>query len=59
MVDQRLLEHWRRERRARERARASLPTSWRSDPRPAMADVREAYVEGMVDMRRGRSTADR
>lgn len=44
--------HWQRERRARERARASLPQSWLDDPRPAMADVRETFVEGMVDMRR-------
>ena len=32
--------------------RASLPRSWVDDPRPAMADVRETFVEGMVEMRR-------
>jgi hypothetical protein len=52
MVDRRLLIHWQREQRARQRARASLPPSWRRDPREAMVDVREAYVEGMVAMRR-------
>lgn len=52
MVDTRLQMHWQRERRARERARASLPQSWLRDPRPAMADVRETFVEGIVDMRR-------
>jgi hypothetical protein len=52
MVDRRLQIHWQRERRARERARASLPHSWLTDPRPAMADVRELYVEGIVDMKR-------
>lgn len=54
MVDRRLLHHWQREQRARQRARASLPPSWRRDPRAAMADVREAYVEGLVEMRRSR-----
>jgi hypothetical protein len=54
MVDKRLLIHWQRERRARERARAALPPSWRHDPRAAMADVRETYVEGIVEMRRPR-----
>jgi hypothetical protein len=52
MVDRRLLIHWQREQRARQRARASLPPSWQRDPREAMADVREAYVEGIVAMRR-------
>jgi hypothetical protein len=52
MVDKRLQIHWQRERRARERARASLPHSWLNDPRPAMADVRELYVEGIVEMKR-------
>lgn len=52
MVDRRFELYWRRERRARERARASLPKSWVEDPRPAMADVRETFVEGMVEMRR-------
>ena len=52
MVDRRLQTHWQRERRARERARASLPHSWLTDPRPAMVDVREIYVEGIVELRR-------
>ncbi|HEU5362472.1 MAG TPA: hypothetical protein VFU56_03975 [Gaiellaceae bacterium] len=54
MVDRRLLTHWQREQGARKRARASLPPSWRRDPREAMADVRESYVEGLVAMRRVR-----
>jgi hypothetical protein len=54
MVDRRLLSHWQREQRARQRARASLPASWRRDPRAEMVDVREAYVEGLVAMRRPR-----
>jgi hypothetical protein len=54
MVDRRLLIHWQREQRARQRARAALPASWRRDPRDAMADVRETYVEGLVAMRRTR-----
>jgi hypothetical protein len=52
MLDTRLLSHWQRERTAREQARAALPPSWRRDPRPAMVDVREVYVEGMVNIRR-------
>jgi hypothetical protein len=52
MLDQRLLMHWRREQRTRRQARASLPATWRNDPRPEMAAVREAYVEGIVSMRR-------
>jgi hypothetical protein len=52
MVDRRLQMHWQRERRARERARASLPQSWARDPRPAMADARELFVEGIVELRR-------
>ena len=52
MVDRRLETHWQRERRARERARASLPHSWLNDPRPAMVDVREVYVEGIVELKR-------
>lgn len=51
MIDRRLLSHWERERRAREHARASLPETWRRDPRQAMADVRETFVEGMARMR--------
>lgn len=54
MVDRRLELYWHRERRARERARASLPKSWLDDPRAEMVDVRETFVEGMVDMRRER-----
>jgi hypothetical protein len=52
MVDRRLETYWRRERRERERARASLPPSWVNDPRPEMVDVRETFVEGLVDLRR-------
>jgi hypothetical protein len=52
VADTRLLEYWRRERRARERARASLPASWRRDPRALMVDVREMYVEEIVELRR-------
>jgi hypothetical protein len=47
-VDARLLEHWQRERTAREQARAALPASWRNDPRPRMHEVREAYLEAML-----------
>lgn len=54
MVDRRLLIHWQREQRARRRARASLPPSWRRDPREAMVGVRETYVEGIVAMRRAK-----
>jgi len=51
MLDLRLQEQWRRERAARERLRASLPVSWRNDPRPEMGDVREIYVEAMLRAR--------
>ncbi|HZT92471.1 MAG TPA: hypothetical protein VFA05_10575 [Gaiellaceae bacterium] len=51
-MDRRLLAHWTDERRRRSRARASLPASWRNDPRPRMADVREIFVEGIVEMQR-------
>jgi hypothetical protein len=47
-IDDRLLEHWQRERTAREQARAALPASWRNDPRPQMHDVRETYIEAML-----------
>jgi hypothetical protein len=50
MIDTRLLEHWRRARAARTRLRDSLPPSWRDDPRPKMDEVRELYVEGMLQM---------
>ena len=52
MVDERLLEHWERERAARARLRDSLPPSWRDDPRPKMGRVREFYVESMLDLKR-------
>lgn len=48
MIDTRLLEHWQRERAARERLRRSLPPSWRDDPRPKMDEVREMFIEGML-----------
>jgi hypothetical protein len=54
MIDTRLLAHWQRERGARERARAALPASWRNDSRPRMRDVREAYVEAMLELKRPR-----
>lgn len=52
MIDNRLLDHWQRERTARDQARAALPPSWRDDPRPKMHDVREAYIEAMVNLKR-------
>ena len=52
MVDERLLQHWERERSAREQLRAGLPASWRDDLRPEMETVRETYVEAMTAMRR-------
>jgi len=52
VVDERLLKHWKRERTARERARAGLPPSWRDDPRPEMDAVRETFVEAIVNMGR-------
>jgi hypothetical protein len=48
VVYDRLLEHWRRERTVREKARAALPASWRNDRRPRMHEVREAYIEAML-----------
>ncbi len=48
MIDRRLLEHWERENAARAQLRASLPASWRNDPRPNMDAVRELYVEAML-----------
>jgi hypothetical protein len=50
MIDERLLLHWQFVRKAREQARASLPSSWREDPRPKMDEVREMYIEGMPRM---------
>jgi len=52
MVDRRLLDHWERQRDARDRLRRQLPPSWRDDPRPKMAEVREAYIEAMLDLKR-------
>lgn len=52
MIDNRLLDHWHRERAARDQARAALPASWRDDPRPKMHEVREAYIEAMLDLKR-------
>jgi hypothetical protein len=51
MIEDRLLEHWERERAARERLRKSLPASWRDDPRPNMDVVRELYIEAMLRMK--------
>jgi hypothetical protein len=50
MIDRRLLDHWTRQRTARQRLRDTLPPSWRNDPRPGMAKVREVYIEGMLQM---------
>jgi hypothetical protein len=50
VIDSRLQEHWRRLRAAREQLRESLPPSWQSDPRPEMDEVRETYVEGILQM---------
>jgi hypothetical protein len=52
MIDRRLLEHWQRERAARARLRDSLPPSWRNDPRPNMDEVRELYIEAMLQLKR-------
>lgn len=51
MIDDRLLDHWTRERDARDRLRNALPASWRNDPRPNMDVVRELYVEAMLRMK--------
>lgn len=50
MIDDTLLEHWQRQRASREQARASLPASWRDDPRPEMNEVCETYIEAMLQM---------
>ena len=55
MIDTSLLEHWQRERKARERARASLPASWRDDPRPRMRVACEIFIETMLEMNRASS----
>jgi len=52
MVDRSLLEHWCQERAARERIRRSLPPSYRNDPRARMDEIREGYVEAMLQMAR-------
>jgi hypothetical protein len=52
VVEERLLQHWKRERTERERVRSGLPPSWRDDPRPEMDAVRETFVEAIVSMRR-------
>jgi len=52
MVDRRLQDHWQRERAARTRLRRALPPSWRDDPRPKMDEVRERYIEAMLDLNR-------
>jgi hypothetical protein len=51
MIDDRLLDHWTRERAARDRLRSSLPASWRNDPRENMDAVRELYVEAMLRLK--------
>ena len=52
MIDRRLLAHWERERAARAQLRESLPASWRNDPRPNMDEVRELYIEAMLQLKR-------
>ena len=52
MIDRRLLGHWERERAARAQLRESLPASWRNDPRPNMDEVRELYIEAMLQLKR-------
>jgi hypothetical protein len=52
MIDNRLLEYWERERKAREDARAALPASWRDDPRPRMRETCEIFIESMLQMNR-------
>ena len=52
MVDERLLEHWQREREARDNARARLPVSLRDDPRPRIRDACETFIEAMLEMNR-------
>jgi hypothetical protein len=51
MIDDRLLDHWTRERATRDRLRSSLPASWRNDPRPNMDVVRELYIEAMLRLK--------
>jgi hypothetical protein len=51
VIDDRLLDHWKRESAARERLRNSLPASWREDPRPNMDIVRELYIEAMLRLK--------
>ena len=51
-IDIRLLEHWQRERTARELARAALPASWRDNPHPTMHQVSETYLEAMREWNR-------
>jgi hypothetical protein len=50
MIDYRLLEQWQRAHATRERARASLPASWRDDPRSKMREVCEVFIEAMFQM---------
>ncbi len=52
MIDRRLLEHWERQTAARARLRDSLPASWREDPRASMDEVRELYIEAMLQLKR-------
>jgi tryptophan 2,3-dioxygenase len=52
MIDNRLLDRWQRERAAREEVRAALPESWRNPSHPKLYEVRETYVEAMVEVKR-------
>jgi hypothetical protein len=51
VVDERLLLHWKRERAARLRARASLPARMRADRRPEVADACDRFVERIKALR--------
>ena len=50
MIDNRLLQHWQRERTARDQVRVSPPASWRDESRPQMHEVCETYIEAMMQM---------
>jgi len=56
-VDTSLLGYWKRQRRARERARRALPDPWLTDPRPEMQEVADTYVELLA--RRGPTHVER
>jgi hypothetical protein len=51
-VDDRLLEHWRRVRAARELAHAARRVSWRDDPDAKMHEVRGTHTQAMLRVNR-------